>query len=168
MSILNSFVNGKQPLHAPVRVSGVFSDSPYQISSSVLPLRLPSSLPTTRSRPSHPERSRPLFASSSQVNSPSTLCLKAPRLSPSTPRARNRRACFAFLVFSLGHRICLAFGCHDGDWPSRTTSCSESLNALWMVCFFYGGNVLHHGSRGLRLYNTTLKNRVSDEMKSCT
>ncbi|KAL2072302.1 hypothetical protein VTL71DRAFT_11645 [Oculimacula yallundae] len=70
------------------------------ISSSALPPRHPSLLHTTRSPPSHPAKSRPLSASSSLVNLPSTQYLKVPRLSPSTPLRRNR------LLFSLGfHKV---------------------------------------------------------------
>ena len=87
MSILNSFVNGKQNPHKHSQIS---TNSPSQTSLNASPLKPPSSPPTTRSPPSLPERFRPPSASSYLVSLPSTPCLKAPRPSPSTPAPPNR------------------------------------------------------------------------------
>jgi hypothetical protein len=151
MSILNSFVNGKQRLTSAKDLN--LTTLP-QISLSALPPRPPSLLPIIRSPLSLPERSRPLFASSCPANWPSMLFLRAPRLSPSTLPPQNKlderygRVC-AF-------ESCVTLRCCDRDSMARMSMFLPlgSLNALRMVFAFLGVNVFT-GSTGFAVVQYT-------------
>jgi hypothetical protein len=67
----------------------IFFKNCCRISLTRLPSRPRTWPATTRSPPLLLVKSRPLSASSSPVSSPSTLSLKAPRLSPSSPLVKH-------------------------------------------------------------------------------
>jgi len=85
-------------------------------------------------------------ASSCPANSPSTLFLRVPRLSPSTPRARNKLAVSlsVFLCFfSLGHRICSSFGCHDETGQGLFIPWCLLMQCVYGWSAFFWGQCLH-------------------------